>query len=200
MEAVVSHERQLTAHAYEVLESIEGVRVLGPGPDQRLPVFSFTVRGIPPYDVARLLDRQGIAVRSGHHCTMPLHRRFGLTTTVRASFALYNTLAEIDHWAQRFGKQGGCFAANREPGCDAKLRQRYDAAEGNYHEKSIATAQPAGTSGPLDPGVRAGRSKLRRRGLPTIMRRAGWTRSRPGGRWSCWQVRRGAGRAGRSGS
>ena len=69
---------------------------MGPRPEYKLPVLSFTVRGIPSYDVARLLDRQGIAVRSGHHCTMPLHRRFGLTTTVRASFAVYNTLAEID--------------------------------------------------------------------------------------------------------
>jgi cysteine desulfurase/selenocysteine lyase len=96
MDAVIAHERRLTEHAYDVLGSIDGVRVLGPRPEHRGPVFSFTVRGVPDYDMARLLDRQGIAVRSGHHCTMPLHQRFGLTATVRASFALYNTLAEID--------------------------------------------------------------------------------------------------------
>jgi cysteine desulfurase/selenocysteine lyase len=114
MEAVISHERQLTEHAYEVLESIEGVRVLGPRPEHKLPVFSFTVRGIPSYDVARLLDRQGIAVRSGHHCTMPLHRRFGLTTTVRASFAVYNILAEIDQLGEAIREAMHVFRSESE--------------------------------------------------------------------------------------
>ena len=97
-----------------MLESIEGVRVLGPRPEYKLPVFSFTVRGIPSYDVARLLDRQGIAVRSGHHCTMPLHRRFGLTTTVRASFAVYNTLAEIDQLGEAIRQAMHVFRSESE--------------------------------------------------------------------------------------
>ncbi len=96
MEAIEEHQRRLTAHACDVLGSVRGLRLLGPSLEHRLAVFSFTMRNIPALDVARLLDQRGIAVRSGHHCTMPLHRRFGLTATARASFALYNTTAEID--------------------------------------------------------------------------------------------------------
>ena len=96
MEAIAEQQRRLAAHAYDVLTSIRGLRLLGPRPRHRVAVFSFTLRNIPALDVAHLLDRRGIAVRGGHHCAMPLHRRFGLTASVRASFALYNTPAEID--------------------------------------------------------------------------------------------------------
>ncbi len=82
-----------------MLAAIRGVRVLGPGPEQTGGIVSFTLDRIHPHDVAQLLDRHGIAIRAGHHCAMPLHRRFGLAATSRASFYFYNTLDEVD----RFG-------------------------------------------------------------------------------------------------
>ncbi len=97
MDAIRRHERLLTVRAHEVLESVGGVRFLGPPPDQKAGIVSFTLEGIHAHDVAQLLDRRGVAVRAGHHCTMPLHKRFGITATSRASFYLYNTLAEVEH-------------------------------------------------------------------------------------------------------
>ena len=63
-------------------------------------VVSFTLEGIHPHDIAQILDRDGIAVRAGHHCAMPLHDKFGLPATARASFYLYNTKEEVDHLAE----------------------------------------------------------------------------------------------------
>jgi cysteine desulfurase / selenocysteine lyase len=96
MEVIAAYERQLTERAQRVLESVDGVQILGPRPQWKRAIFSFTVKGIHADDVARLLDRQGIAVRAGHHCAMPLHQHYGVTATTRASFAIYNTPAEID--------------------------------------------------------------------------------------------------------
>ncbi len=67
---------------------------------------AFPFRGIPPHDVAHMLDMEGIAVRAGHHCAQPLHRRLGLTATVRASFYLYNTAEEVDALAQALERIG----------------------------------------------------------------------------------------------
>ena len=75
---------------------IGGIHFLGPAPEYKVGIVSFTVDGVHAHDVAQLLDREGIAIRAGHHCTMPLHRRLGINASNRASFYLYNTLAEID--------------------------------------------------------------------------------------------------------
>jgi cysteine desulfurase/selenocysteine lyase len=109
LEAIVEHERMLTRRAQDVLSEIKGVRILGPAlcqtprtSDQgqmttdHAGIVSFVVDGIHAHDVAQLLDRQGIAVRAGHHCAMPLHQRLGLVATSRASFYFYNTPAEVD--------------------------------------------------------------------------------------------------------
>ena len=77
-----------------------GVRILGPGPEEKGGIVSFVMDRIHPHDVAQLLDRHGVAIRAGHHCAMPLHRRFRIAATSRASFYFYNTLEEID----RFGE------------------------------------------------------------------------------------------------
>ena len=90
------HEQRLTQRAHEVLESVGGVRILGPGPEHKAGIVSFTLERIHAHDVAQLLDRHGIAVRAGHHCAMPLHKRFGLAATARASFYFYNTLEEVE--------------------------------------------------------------------------------------------------------
>jgi cysteine desulfurase/selenocysteine lyase len=96
LENVHRHEQLLTRRAHEVLASVKGVRIFGPGPDQKSSIVSFTLDGVHAHDVAQLLDRQGIAVRAGHHCTMPLHKKLGVAATSRASFYFYNTLAEVD--------------------------------------------------------------------------------------------------------
>lgn len=95
--AIHRHERMLTTRAHEVLQAVGGVRLLGPTPDKKAGIVSFTLDGIHAHDVAQLLDRQGIAVRAGHHCTMPLHKRLRITASARASFYLYNTLDEVEH-------------------------------------------------------------------------------------------------------
>ena len=96
MPAVRQAEETLVGYALDRLAEVPGVRVLGPEAEQRGGVASFTFEGIHPHDIAQLLDRQGIAVRAGHHCAMPLHERYGVPATTRASFYLYNTTEEID--------------------------------------------------------------------------------------------------------
>jgi cysteine desulfurase/selenocysteine lyase len=90
------YEKILAARAHEVLESVGAVRFLGPTPQDKAGIVSFTLDGVHAHDVAQLLDRHGIAVRAGHHCAMPLHERLGVTASTRASFYFYNTLDEVD--------------------------------------------------------------------------------------------------------
>jgi cysteine desulfurase/selenocysteine lyase len=94
-EAIGAHERALTDHALARLSEIEGLRILGRAQD-RGGVVSFALDRAHAHDVATLLDRQGIAVRAGHHCAEPLMRRFGLESSTRASFGVYTTMTEID--------------------------------------------------------------------------------------------------------
>jgi cysteine desulfurase/selenocysteine lyase len=98
MDAVEAHERELTAYALDALREVPTLRLIGPDSlDLRGGTLSFTLEGIHPHDVGQILDdRFGIAVRVGHHCARPLHLRFGIPATTRASFYLYNTTAEID--------------------------------------------------------------------------------------------------------
>ncbi len=97
MGAVIQHERKLLEYALEKLLSLEGVTVYGPhDPENRLAVVSFNVDGVHPHDLAGILDEDGIAVRSGHHCAQPLMKRLGMDNTARASFYIYNTEDEID--------------------------------------------------------------------------------------------------------
>ena len=92
---VAAYEQDLLAYATERLSEIEGVRLIGTAID-KASVLSFLIGDIHPYDAGTILDRLGIAVRTGHHCTQPLMRRFDIPGTVRASFALYNTFDEVD--------------------------------------------------------------------------------------------------------
>jgi cysteine desulfurase / selenocysteine lyase len=97
MTAVEEHETELVAAALAGLSGIDGVRIIGPlsTEDRGSPV-SFVVDGVHAHDVGQVLDDDGVAVRVGHHCAWPLHRRFGIAATARASFAVYNTLDEVD--------------------------------------------------------------------------------------------------------
>jgi cysteine desulfurase/selenocysteine lyase len=94
-DAVAAHERELLAYATEELSRVPGLRRIGTAPERRA-VVSFVLEGVHPHDVGTVLDREGVAVRAGHHCAQPLMDRFGVPATVRASFALYNTRADVD--------------------------------------------------------------------------------------------------------
>ncbi|KZS85040.1 cysteine desulfurase [Mycobacterium persicum] len=97
MNAVEAHERELVAASIEGLSAIEGVRIIGPTTmENRGSPVAFVVDGVHAHDVGQILDDEGVAVRVGHHCAMPLHRRFGVAATARASYAVYNTLDEVD--------------------------------------------------------------------------------------------------------
>ena len=96
MDVIARHEHELIQQALEKLEEIPGVQVFGPPAEKKGGVASFTLSGVHPHDVAQILDRDGIAVRAGHHCAMPLHTKFNIPATTRASFYLYNTFEEVD--------------------------------------------------------------------------------------------------------
>lgn len=96
MEAVQAYEHQIIEYAMERLEEVPGLRVLGPTAAQRGGVAAFVMDKLHPHDIAQLLDAEGVAVRAGHHCAMPLHERFGVPASARASFYLYNTFEEVD--------------------------------------------------------------------------------------------------------
>ncbi|MBA3419069.1 MAG: cysteine desulfurase [Geodermatophilaceae bacterium] len=97
MQAVAAHEREITAYALERLQAVPGVKIIGPQTIQdRGGAISFTFGSLHPHDIGQVLDSYGIAVRGGHHCAKPVHRRFGVGASTRASGYLYTTTAEID--------------------------------------------------------------------------------------------------------
>lgn len=98
LDAIAAHEEALRAHATERLAAIDGLRIYGTT-RHKAGLVSFTLGEAHPHDVGTLLDQLGIAVRTGHHCTQPLWRRFGVSATARASFAVYNTHDEVDRLA-----------------------------------------------------------------------------------------------------
>ncbi len=96
MDNIAAHEHEITEYALERLEEIPGLKLFGPSADKKGGVAAFTFDGVHPHDVAQILDRDGIAIRAGHHCAQPLHEKFGIPATSRASFYLYNTKEEVD--------------------------------------------------------------------------------------------------------
>jgi len=113
MERIAAYEHAIVGYALEALSELKGVTTLGPPAAKRGAAIAFTVDGMHPHDIAELLNREGLAVRAGHHCAMPLHQKLGLPATTRASFYLYNTFDEADklvvalHKAQKlFGLAG----------------------------------------------------------------------------------------------
>ncbi|MGH7266934.1 MAG: aminotransferase class V-fold PLP-dependent enzyme, partial [Candidatus Rokuibacteriota bacterium] len=94
-ERIAAYEHALLAHGTEVLAKVPGLRLVGTA-REKASVLSFVLDGVHPHDVGTILDQQGIAVRAGHHCAMPVMARFGLPATTRASLAFYNTRAELD--------------------------------------------------------------------------------------------------------
>ena len=96
MDKIQAHEQEITAYALDRLAEVPGVTVYGPEAAKKGAVAAFTVQNVHAHDVAQILDGDGIAVRAGHHCAMPLHERFKVSATARASFYLYNTTQEVD--------------------------------------------------------------------------------------------------------
>jgi cysteine desulfurase/selenocysteine lyase len=108
-ERIAAHERELLDYAQNRLREINSLRLIGTAKDKG-PVISFEMKGAHAHDVATVIDRQGIAVRAGTHCVMPLLERFNVTATCRASFGMYNTKEEVDQLAQALIKARELFA------------------------------------------------------------------------------------------
>ena len=109
MATIAAHEHELLIYAQEALTDVHGLHIVG-APREKAAVISFTLDGCRSEDVGQALDREGIAVRAGHHCAQPILRRFGLESSVRASLALYNTREDVAALAaalQRIASQRG---------------------------------------------------------------------------------------------
>ncbi|WP_149497145.1 SufS family cysteine desulfurase [Roseiconus lacunae] len=113
LDRIAEHEHKLCEAADGALRQIDGVEVIGPTPDKKSGIVSFSIDGVHAHDVAQWLDTRGIAVRAGHHCAMPLHESLGKTATTRASFYLYNTADEAERFVtavqevqSKFAKRG----------------------------------------------------------------------------------------------
>ena len=111
LDDIARQEHIIISYALERLEEIPGVKVYGPEAEQKGGVASFTLEGIHPHDVSQILDRDGVAVRAGHHCAMPLHKKLNITATTRASFYLYNTIEEVDRLVDAIYKVKKIFRA-----------------------------------------------------------------------------------------
>jgi cysteine desulfurase/selenocysteine lyase len=96
MDEIARQEHQVISYTLERLEEIPGVTIYGPSAEYKGGVASFTLKGVHAHDISQILDRDGVAVRAGHHCAMPLHTKLNLTATTRASFYLYNSVEEVD--------------------------------------------------------------------------------------------------------
>ena len=105
--AVSAHEKALARLAYEQLQSIDGLKILGPAADQRSGLVSFVIDGVSPQDISVLLDQKGVAIRAGHHCAMPLHEHLEIKSSCRASFYLYNTTDEVKEFVEVLTKVVG---------------------------------------------------------------------------------------------
>jgi cysteine desulfurase/selenocysteine lyase len=94
-DAIAAHERELLDYGTAVLEGVDGVRLIGTAPD-KASILSFVMDGVHPHDIGTIVDREGVAIRTGHHCAQPVMERFGVPATARASLAMYNTREELD--------------------------------------------------------------------------------------------------------
>ena len=95
LDRIASHERGLLAYGTQMLEAVPGVRLIGTAPE-KASILSFVMEGVHPHDIGTIVDREGIAIRTGHHCAQPVMERFGVPATARASLAMYNTREELD--------------------------------------------------------------------------------------------------------
>jgi cysteine desulfurase/selenocysteine lyase len=111
IDAITSHEHGIVEYAMERLEEIPGLSILGPEVDKRGGVVSFIMKDIHPHDISQVLDNYGVAIRAGHHCAMPLHLRYGIPASARASFYLYSTKEDVDILSNALYKVNELFLA-----------------------------------------------------------------------------------------
>jgi cysteine desulfurase/selenocysteine lyase len=104
MENVHAYEQYITNYALEALSEVDSLQILGPSAAQRGGVAAFTINGLHPHDMAELLDKDGIAIRAGHHCAMPLHQECGINSSARASFYIHTTTEEVDKLVQSLNR------------------------------------------------------------------------------------------------
>lgn len=104
MDKIAHHEHEIVAYALDRLAEVPGLTVFGPTAEHKGGVVSFTMKSVHPHDISQILDAQGIAIRAGHHCAQPLHEKYHIPATARASFYLYSTFAEVDHLAEGLTK------------------------------------------------------------------------------------------------
>jgi len=109
LDRIGAHESDLLAYATEQLGALNSIRLIGTAPE-KAAIVSFNVEGVHPHDVGTILDREGVAVRTGHHCAQPVMDRFDVAATVRASFGLYNTRSEVDSLVRSLGRVQEIFA------------------------------------------------------------------------------------------
>jgi cysteine desulfurase / selenocysteine lyase len=109
LDAIGAHERDLLAYGTRILESIDGVRIIGTA-REKASILSFVIDGVHPHDIGTIVDREGVAIRTGHHCAQPVMARFGIPATARASLAMYNTREELDALGRSIGKVREVFA------------------------------------------------------------------------------------------
>ncbi len=108
MDAIAAHERDLLRHATERLSAVPGLRIFGTA-REKAAVLSFNLEGVHPHDVGTILDQEGVAIRTGHHCAQPVMERYGVAATARASFGLYNTREEADALVAALGRVAEVF-------------------------------------------------------------------------------------------
>jgi cysteine desulfurase/selenocysteine lyase len=109
MDNIAAHEYELLAYATEAVSAIPGIRLIGTA-KEKAGVLSFLLDSIHPHDIGTIVDQEGIAIRTGHHCAQPVMQRFGIAATARASFALYNTREEVDALVEGLRKVREVFA------------------------------------------------------------------------------------------
>jgi len=109
MDNIAAHEHELLAYATEAVSAIPGIRLIGTA-REKAGVISFLLDSIHPHDIGTILDQEGIAIRTGHHCAQPVMQRFGIAATARASFAFYNTREEVDALVEGIQKVREVFA------------------------------------------------------------------------------------------
>ncbi len=112
MAAVHAHEQAVTGYALESLNEVPGLTLLGPPGDHRGGLAAFTIEGIHPHDIAEILDKDGVAIRAGHHCAMPLHHKMGLNASARASFYVHTSFEEVDKLTRALHRARSVFRLN----------------------------------------------------------------------------------------
>lgn len=132
MDNVQAHEHALLEYALQRLAEVPGLTLYGPDASHKGAVTTFTLRDIHPHDLAQMLDSEGIAIRAGHHCAMPLHDCLGIQASARASFYLYNTPAEVDALIDALRKADRWFAPIRAHAMQPRNTGILDAADADY--------------------------------------------------------------------